>query len=185
MTRRIDIDRLVAEAFYKPSHIVGNIYQGGAPTIGPHMRAAGVDCLVLAAMELQGPAEDYPGVEVHHAPGDDTDVNWIDPATIAVWDAAAQWAAHRAIAGKNVLITCAMGWNRSGFVTALAVRHLTGWTGERCVDLVQRRRPKGLSNQSFARWLRKLPACVPLPEPAATCGLVDALGVPMSFGEPR
>ena len=186
MTRRIDIDRLVADGFYKPSHIAGNLYQGGAPTIGPHLRASGVDCLVLCAFGFQGPREDFPGVEVHHAPGDDTDVNWIEPATIAAWEAAAQWAAHRAVAGKTVLVTCQKGWNRSGFVTALALRLLTGWSGAKCVDLVQWRRPKALCNRSFARWIAKLPECAPLPEPRATApaaGLLDAFGVPLATGD--
>lgn len=62
-------------------------------------------------------------------------------------------------AGHKVLVTCAMGMNRSGIVTALTLMHLTGCSGSQAVDTVKSRRRANdgvapLSNPMFERWLR-------------------------------
>lgn len=50
----------------------------------------------------------------------------------------------------NILVTCAMGWNRSGLVTALALNELTHWSTSQIVAAIkQARGPNALSNQAF------------------------------------
>jgi protein-tyrosine phosphatase len=59
--------------------------------------------------------------------------------------------------GKKVLVSCRMGKNRSGLVTALAARELLGITGQQAADLVRESRPGALSNPTFYRFLTTLP----------------------------
>ncbi|MFI5296580.1 MAG: hypothetical protein ACHREM_00665 [Polyangiales bacterium] len=156
--KQIDFDRLVAMTDYKPSHIVSGIYQGSDPPVGAALRAAGVNALVLVAMERQHDPTFFPGVEVMLAPGDDVDNNFIDKAQLKAWHDAAKWAAIQALSGKVVLITCQMGWNRSALVTALAVRYLTGWSGDQSVSVVKMRRPQAFkTNKTYERYVRSLP----------------------------
>lgn len=73
----------------------------------------------------------------------------------------------------SVPVTCSMGVNRSGLVTALAVRALTGCSGKEAVELVRQKRvfPRelrdfyadrgiahALCNTSFVQWLEAQPA---------------------------
>lgn len=51
--------------------------------------------------------------------------------------------------GKHVLVTCAMGLNRSAFVAGLALRRC-GFSGPKVVQVIRRARGElALSNQSF------------------------------------
>jgi protein-tyrosine phosphatase len=51
--------------------------------------------------------------------------------------------------GKHVLVTCALGLNRSSFVAGLALRRM-GVSGAKAVQLIQQARGElALSNQSF------------------------------------
>ena len=63
-------------------------------------------------------------------------------------------------AGKKVLVTCAMGLNRSGIVSALTLMAVTGCHGRKAFETVQqRRRPaddgtRALFNPMFARFIQ-------------------------------
>jgi protein-tyrosine phosphatase len=59
----------------------------------------------------------------------------------------------RVKAGRNVLVTCMAGQNRSGIVTAMALCKLTGASGQECVDHVSRTRPFALNNRTFAQYV--------------------------------
>lgn len=156
---RVNLDLLDKHASYRPSHIVGGIYQGADPPLGGLLHHAGVNALVLVAFGCQHDPLLFPGVSVVQAPGDDTDCNHIDPAQLAAWKNAAKIAAQLAEQGHTVLITCQMGWNRSALVTAMAVRYLTGWSGDRAVTLVKAARPVAFkSNVTFERFARALPS---------------------------
>jgi len=67
--------------------------------------------------------------------------------------AAASFVAEQLADGKHVLVTCAMGLNRSSFVAGLALRQL-GIPGLEVVRLIRRARPPiqgiaALSNEAF------------------------------------
>lgn len=136
------------------TRILPRIYQGSAPPSGTSVAQCGFHVLVLAADEYQPPASDFPGVHVIHAPFDD---GLLTRRAFAVADAAADRAARAVMAGKNVLVTCYMGLNRSGLITALTVMRLKSWPPEKVVGLIQSQRPNALFNTEFVRAIRRAP----------------------------
>ena len=71
---------------------------------------------------------------------------------------AARWVAGQVRFGNRVLITCAAGLNRSGFVSALALWLLTGKPGTQIVEHIRAHRDDALMNPSFASYIERLPA---------------------------
>jgi hypothetical protein len=138
---------------FDADRLAPKLYQGSAPPPGPELRARGFDVLVLAAEEIQPPSWAFPGVQVIHAPSDDGE---IIPERSA--HAAAQEVARALKQGKRALVTCAMGLNRSGIISALALWYATGRPGHECVALVQRKRRSALCNHWFVEYLSALPA---------------------------
>ncbi len=138
------------------SRIYDTIWQGAQPPTGPTLREMGFDVLVLCAREFQPPAKMFPGVTVIHAPNDDD--SSVAPSREQLDKAlqAARQVVEAVRADKNVLVTCYLGLNRSGLVTALALYFLTGWPGWKCVKTVKLQRPNALGNQSFVKLLERL-----------------------------
>lgn len=135
---------------YQAHKISDNLYQGGVPPSGPALRKAGIDVLVLCAKEWQDPSKKaHPGVTVIRCGGDDS----LDPDVLADCLPAWQHAARQVVAhvrdGKNVLVTCMAGQNRSGIVVAMALAELTALSGEEIVSHIQRARPMALNNETF------------------------------------
>lgn len=137
---------------YQAHKILDHLYQGGMPPPGDGLKNAGIKVLVLAAKEHQD-AGAYEGVEVILAPGDDDSRRHRLDRFIDGWRAAALQVVEHVRAGRNVLVTCMAGQNRSGLIVALAVRELTGWSGARCVEHVSRSRPFALNNSTFASYI--------------------------------
>lgn len=134
-----------------------HLYMGGFPAVGHGVRRGGFDVLVLCAKELQRPLSDFPGVEVFYVPLEDDSSK---PVGIQDWEQivrTSQRVVRRLRAGKKVLVTCQMGLNRSGIVTAASLHFLTGKSGCSTAKLVQRRRHSGgydaLFNRAFVRAL--------------------------------
>jgi protein-tyrosine phosphatase len=139
------------------TELLPELYQGSAPPPGSPVAAWGFDALVLSAKEFQPPAAAYPGVQIIRARLDDSGL----PMTSDEWRQALRAAEHAAnvvLRGGRVLVTCVMGRNRSGLVSALAIYLLTGLPGTEIVREVKRRRPEALSNQWFVGALERLPA---------------------------
>ena len=66
----------------------------------------------------------------------------------------AEWAHSEWASGRRVLIRCAAGMNRSGFVTALVLLR-AGYSADDAIALVQSRRSAhALSNSSFIEYLQ-------------------------------
>lgn len=143
--------------FYKDqfdaTQIAPKLYQGSAPPPGNELRSRGFDVLVLCAEEIQPDAVHFPGVTVIYAPMDD---GFYVPEHVA--HPAAMKVARALRAGKRVLVTCAMGLNRSGLVTGLALWYAAHWSGETCVARIQSNRRGALFNNTFASYLKRLPA---------------------------
>lgn len=113
------------------------------------------DVLVLCAEEHQPPAKLWPSVEVVvYCPMDDAE---LDRKTLRRAQRAAKIVVKCVRAGARVLVTCWAGRNRSGLVTALALRELTGWPGRQVLRHIQRKRSGALTNPSFVTYLERLP----------------------------
>lgn len=135
--------------------LMEDLYVGSFPPQGHQVRRAGFDTLVLCADELQPRGRKYPGVSVIHAGFNDGGASERD---LTVAAEAGRRVAQRVSEGQRVLVTCAMGRNRSALVCALAIHLLTGRSGEDCGRYVRARRvdPEGqpaLSNQLFRQML--------------------------------
>lgn len=134
--------------------IIRGLWQGSAPP-PETIRSQGFDRVVLCAMEYQPRTEEFRGIRVQHCPLDDSLHLSREEASRA--EQCAQSVARGIRRGENVLVTCMAGRNRSGLVSALAIRELTGMSGAQAVALVQSRRPNALTNPHFVELLSRLP----------------------------
>jgi protein-tyrosine phosphatase len=126
------------------------------------LRDCGFDVLVLCAMEFQAPAHEYPGVYVVHAPNDDSVEFPLTREKLKIAMQAAHVVADEVSHGRQVLVTCAAGLNRSGLVSALALHFLFGWAGDACIHRVRKKRRvksgmNSLCNGEFVQVLQRLP----------------------------
>lgn len=60
------------------------------------------------------------------------------------------------LAGTPTMTLCNAGRNRSGMLSALIVRELTGIPGIAAIDVVRQHRPNALANDRFTSWLSTL-----------------------------
>jgi protein-tyrosine phosphatase len=136
------------------NEIAPGLYQGSFPEDGTSLR--GFQVLVLCAEELQPRSAEFPHVnEVIHAPLDD---GKLDEEQVGVALRAAQRVAGHLRARRRVLVTCAMGRNRSGLVCALALLILCpSMEGETAVKRIRSRRCGALVNPYFVDFLSRLP----------------------------
>jgi len=102
------------------NRVIGNLLQGAFPPPGPHV-ARYAQVLVLCAVELQPHAENYPAVRVVHAPIDDAPERPMYREELMIARRAARIVRSSLDAGLTCLVTCHMGLNRSGLVSALAL----------------------------------------------------------------
>lgn len=128
------------------------LWIGSKPRTGDVLRRAGFHVVVLAAREVQ--PHGFDGVEVVRAGIDDSFAPTIDEMRTVM--RAGRLVAQKVLAGKRVLVTCAMGLNRSGLVTALALRNLEGLSGRKAMEVVQAHRKGALYNATFQRMLANL-----------------------------
>jgi len=99
------------------SRVVPGLYQGGRPQPGQ----LAFDVLVLMAKEYQPTAANFPGVKhILYAPIED-DFSYASPEERVAIRQAATFVAQALRAKQCVLVTCNMGLNRSGVVSALAI----------------------------------------------------------------
>jgi hypothetical protein len=133
--------------------ITRGIFQGSMPFKGPSLAKAGFGTLVLAAEEYQPSGRDFPGVKVIHAPLDDHP-NQLSADEWAIILRAARFSSSEALRDRRVLITCAMGFNRSGIITAVTLSMATGCSGTEAVQRIRERRPGALRNLSFVRQIQ-------------------------------
>jgi protein-tyrosine phosphatase len=129
--------------------VPGKLAQGAAPD-GEEDLGAAFDVVVLCAKEWQ-PASVAFEADVVRVPLRDLDPP--EPGTFERAGRAADYVALQLRAGKRVLVTCAMGLNRSGLVAALALAKAAGKPTGLCGRYVKLRRPGALYNKAFARFL--------------------------------
>src|ERR1700674_944394 len=112
------------------SEIVPGLFVGSKPVPCHH---EGIDVIVLAAKEYQPPADLFPGTEVIHAPLDDDPRRPLREDEIAIATKTGSRVARRLRAGSRVLVSCAMGLNRSAIVAALAMHEIYGMSADEIV----------------------------------------------------
>jgi hypothetical protein len=158
-------DQLPRRTRVEGSRIYQGLFQGQAPPCGPLLSQMGFDTIVLCAEEWQPPGRvdpvcaailgynpslpAYPGVEVVYAPADDDFDQPPSAPVLGLASKAASVAAQRVLQGGRVLVTCWMGKNRSGLVTALALHGLTGLGGAQILQHIRKARPQALTNPQF------------------------------------
>lgn len=143
--------------------IYERLFQGARPPKGDVIAGLGFDVLVLCAQEYQPSALDIPNVELIHMPSSDYDhTPPIQQHIQQVWKTADR-VVERLREGKSVLVTCMMGFNRSGFVSGVALHLWLGWSGERCVEHIMAHRECALCNKRFAAYISHLPDISILP----------------------
>lgn len=143
------------------TRLLPRLWQGSAPPPGTSLRKPKIDVLVLTAEEYQPADSEYPGVVVRRVALDDSGV----PATPKEFADAHQLAndlAQRWARGERLLVTCWMGRNRSGIVSALTIRRATGVSGAAAMQIVQAAREGALMNEWFADHLRGLGRVQPI-----------------------
>lgn len=134
------------------SEIVPGLFVGSKPAPGRH---DGIDVIVLAAMEYQPPAELFPGVEVLYAPLDDAPGRSMREDEIADATRAGMRVARRLRAGRRVLVTCAMGLNRSALIAAIAMHETYGMGADEIIARLRHARGMwSLSNPNFEKLVR-------------------------------
>jgi hypothetical protein len=149
---------MVMPAPYDCDKIVDGLYVGSVPQ--PKDVSGRFDILVFCAMEVQPSADlGYHVKTIVRVHLDDADPISHDDLEAA--DQAAKIVAHQVGRGQRVLVTCAMGVNRSCFVAGLALHYLTGKAGWYCIEKIRATRHpasgrKPLQNGAFVRVLESL-----------------------------
>jgi protein-tyrosine phosphatase len=132
------------------------LWQGSRPTEGSVVANAGFHTLVLCAREYQPPRQAFPGVEVLRLRLDD-DLTPLDNRTVgAVFDVSTR-VTELLRKRRKVLVTCAAGLNRSGLVSASALRMLLDASADDVIRHIRaERHPAALSNPLFESLVRRL-----------------------------
>lgn len=154
--------------------ITPRLFMGPIPLPGPHVAQAGFSVLILAAspreyrvaygLKKTDPIESvFPGVPLVFVVGltDDYEVPVTESEFRRVM-AASETVKHAVREHRKALVTCMMGRNRSGLVTALALRELCNWSGARAIQQVRAGREKSgtkkvLENPMYVELLERLP----------------------------
>lgn len=134
------------------NEVAPRLFVGSKPAPGHHRD---IDVIVLAAMEYQPAAQLFPGAEVIHVPLDDAPDRPMRRDEIEAASKAAARVARRLRSGRRVLVTCAMGLNRSALVASLAMHEVHGMSADEIIGRLRRARGTwALSNPNFEKLLR-------------------------------
>lgn len=129
------------------SQVAPRLFQGGR--VDPARSYRPFAMVVLCAVEHQPELPRFAGTLLQPA-FDDTLTP--QPLDLQRAHAAAQQVVltYRHNPTSNILITCWMGWNRSGLVTGLALNQLTTWSTAQIIHTIrQARGNQALSNLAF------------------------------------
>lgn len=138
-----------------PTQITPQIWQGPRAPVGSGLSAAGYDVVILCAEEHQPRGPEIPGVLVIHCPLDDDGVSLPSPQEERRILGASQRVRELVRQGRQVLVTCQMGLNRSGIVVAYTLMQDYRLSGDQAIAYVRERRKHALCNIGFQDWLRK------------------------------
>jgi protein-tyrosine phosphatase len=134
--------------------IVQNVAQGSYPALkGTAFQHA--DILVLCAEEHQAKGlKPPPGKHIIRLGFDDDSYRPIPPEAGKIFHAHAKQLGQAALSGRRLMITCHMGLNRSGLLTALTLMHGYRMRPSDAIKLIRARRHADcLGNPMFEQWL--------------------------------
>ncbi len=137
-----------------PSAITPFLMQGSWPR-DMTLAFQHADTVVFCAQEMPPPKHTVPaGKATIYIPYDDTH----DLSAVPIIDLQrlAKRLAGEIQRGRRVLITCAMGLNRSGLLSALTVARAYNVSGAEAVKLVKQKRNGALCNHVFAKLAQEL-----------------------------
>lgn len=129
--------------------IAPGIYQGSKPHNSSLVRNDKFSLLILSAVEFQPPKERFKGVNVINAPLRDC-YDITDEEMLCALQCA-DLVKNEVNSGGKCLITCYMGWNRSGLITALSLMKIYKMSGKQAVDHVRSMRKNALGNKFFVK----------------------------------
>lgn len=132
------------------SSVAPRLWVGAAPPFDVDLPK--IDMLVLCAREIQ-PTEIVFHGQVVRCPIPDGELTGFELQRAVATSAN---VADALIKRKRVLVTCAMGINRSALVASLALGRITRLTADQLIDLMRRRRrPECLYNEHFQGILQR------------------------------
>lgn len=132
------------------SNIVRRLWVGGKPPTDREL--PDFDVLVLCAQEIQPAQLGFRGL-VLRCPLPDAALDNQELARVFV---IAKRVGEQLVAGKSVLVTCAMGINRSALVASLALGLITRMSADELVRVMRsRRHTECLSNEHFRAILKR------------------------------
>jgi len=135
--------------------ILPGLLQGGLPRVALDEERLDneclVDALVLCAREYQPRADSFPGVEVYRcAYRDSVDPEVVPPSDYMKAIRMGEVVADLVSSGKRTLVSCHMGWNRSGLVTSVAMLLLRpNWSPQKVLHTLRQRRAGAMGNPYF------------------------------------
>lgn len=137
------------------TQLAGNLWIGSAPRSGSRYERFGV--IYFVAEEIR-PEPTMFRSKVRYFGFDDGP---LDEKTWTTARIAADSVTKDLVAGHQVLVTCAMGRNRSALVCAIALHMMTGMPGREIAEFVAGKRvdrngEHALSNQAFRGYVESL-----------------------------
>ena len=139
------------DLIYQCPKTFGKIYQTSYREIPHDLAAAGLQLAVFTASECP-PLNHHVGATLSYQPNEDKQADSSSPAYKKMLESAqkASKVVAEAIAqGKNVVVTCHQGINRSSLVTALAIKRISSLTAWEIINLLKTKRQGVLTNGSF------------------------------------
>jgi len=136
--------------------ITDSIAQGSYPGLrSAREEFLHADILVLCAEEHQAKGlKAPPGKTIIRLGFDDDIYRPIPPEAGQIFHAHAKQLGQAALLGRKIMITCAMGLNRSGLITALTLMHGYRMRPADAIKLIRARRSSDcLCNPMFEQWL--------------------------------
>ena len=131
------------------SNITRRLWIGGKPPFDRDLPE--FDVLVLCAQEIQ-PRPKFHGLTIHCPLPDSA----LDHKELHIALLGGKRVAEELVAGKRVLVTCAMGINRSALVTALGMSRVFKMNATQIIERIrERRNPLCLSNAHFVKYLHR------------------------------
>jgi len=146
------IDDKEVEELKSANRITGNLWVGAKPPVSDLFTQQGFDAIFFCAEEVP-PQGDYGGVDVYKISIPDGKLDNSQQKQVIT---AASTVARLLQLGRKVLVTCALGVNRSALVAALALVML-GWDGEAAIKKIREKRtPSALFNQHFQKMILRV-----------------------------
>ena len=141
-----------------PQDLPGSIWQSGYREIPHDLASAHIHVVIYSASECP-PLDHHSGAKLSYYPNDDAMFPEKSKFFIALLEnarAAVPEVVRAVCEGKNVLVTCSQGINRSSLVTGLAIKQLAPkMDSQDIVDLIKAKRKGALSNGNFIQMILK------------------------------